>query len=61
MKLTFKKGDIYIPDHVEDLPKDCNKYFSDDDFQEWKGEYEYGSLRCLKSFEIEWKIKELPS
>lgn len=62
MKIKFKKGEIYSPDSVDDLPKDCNKYFSDDEFQEWgKIEYEYGTVRCIKSFEIEWKIKELPS
>lgn len=62
MKLKYKKGEIYSPDSIDDLPKDCNKYFSDEDFQEWcKSEYEYGTVLCIKSFEIEWKIKELPS
>lgn len=61
-KLKFKKDKVYNPDSVADLPKECNKYFSDEEFQEWgKLEFEYGSVRCLQSFEITWNIKELPS
>ena len=59
MKIKFKKGKIYSPDSVSDLPTDCNKYFSDEEFQEWGNEHEYGTVRCIKSFEIEYKIKEL--
>jgi len=60
MKLTFIKGEIYSPDDVEDLPKECNQYFDSEEFQErFNNEFEYCSVRCLKSFEITWKIKEL--
>lgn len=59
MILKFKEGEIYSPDSVEDLPKDCNQYFSDEEFQFWGKEHEYGTVRCIKSFSIEWKIKTL--
>ena len=40
--------------------KIVTSFFSDEEFQEWgKIEYEYGTVRCIQSFEIEWKIKEL--
>lgn len=58
MKLKFEKGKVYCPDSVGDLPKECNKYFSEDEFQENTKEHEQGSVRCLKSFEIEFIIKE---
>ena len=57
MKLKFEKDKIYNPDCVANLPIECNKYFSDEEFQEFGKEYEMGSVRCLQSFEIEWKIK----
>ena len=58
MKMNFEKGKIYNPDCLDELPKDCNKYFSDEGFEELgKSQYEYGTLRCIQSFEIEYKIK----
>ncbi len=60
MTRKYIKGEVYSPDAVECLPKECNEYFSDEEFQEWnKKEFEYGSVRCLKSFKIKWTITVL--
>lgn len=60
MKLIFKKGKIYAPDSVECLPKECNKYFDSEEFENWdNSEFEFGTVRCIKSFRITITIKEL--
>ncbi|WNH10031.1 hypothetical protein [Thalassobellus suaedae] len=59
--ITYKKGKLYAPDNLDELPKDCNQYFTQDELEEWgKTEYEYGTLKCIKSFSITIIIKELP-
>lgn len=53
----YTKGDIYSPDAIELMPRYCNKYFEVIEESHGK-EYEQGTVRCLKSFEITIKIKE---
>lgn len=56
---SYQKGEIYSPDDVNDLPKSANEYFSnDDEFQTDDCEFEFGSVRCVKSFEIIITVKE---
>ena len=55
--LRYKKGELYPPDAVADLPTACNQFFSDQEFQVHFGEHEYGTVRCIESFTIEWTIK----
>ena len=56
----YKKGNLYSPDSLEDLPKECNRYFTQEGFEQWNHpDYEYGTLRCLNSFKITITIKEL--
>lgn len=57
--LNFKKDKLYVPDSMDDLPMMTSKYFSSDGFEEWgRSIYEYGTCRCIKSFEITITIKE---
>lgn len=59
--LKFKKGKLYAPDSMEYLPKETNKYFSQDGLEEWNHpDYEYGTCKCIQSFQITITIKELP-
>jgi hypothetical protein len=60
-KLTYKKGKLYSPDSIDELPKECNPYFSQEGLEEWgHDDYEYGTCKCVKSFQITMTIKELP-
>lgn len=54
--LKYEKGELYAPDSMDDLPTITNKYFYPE-FKAWgRGIYEYGTCRCIKSFEIEITI-----
>ena len=51
-KKTYKKGKVYDPDSMSICPTDCNKYFNDEDYQDWTNDNEQGSCICLKTFTI---------
>ena len=56
----FKKGELYSPDSLSNLPKECNQYFTQEGLEEWgHKDYEYGTQRCIKSFVITINIKIL--
>ena len=58
--LKYKKGELYSPDSLNDLPQRTNEYFSQEGLEEWgHPDYEYGTCRCVKSFQITVIIKEL--
>jgi hypothetical protein len=58
--INYKKNELYSPDSTEDLPKYCNHYFTQDGLEEWNAdEYEYGTLKCIKTFKITISITEL--
>jgi hypothetical protein len=58
--ISYKKDKLYSPDSLDYLPKECNKYFTQDGLEEWgNSEYEYGTLKCIKSFKITISITEL--
>lgn len=73
IKHIYKEGEIYSPDDIDQLPKECNKFLEKlEEYDEsighvigcsdiiYKGHrYEYGSVMCIKSFNVEIIIKEL--
>jgi len=56
-KQKYIKGKVYVPDSVDICPVECNKYFSDEEFQSFKKDYEMGSVRCLETFEITISVR----
>lgn len=57
---TFLKNNLYTPEDLIDITRECNKYFTQDGMEEWKHpDYEYGTLKCIKSFKITTTITEL--
>jgi len=61
MHTKYYKGTVYVPDSIDICPKECNKYFSDENYQDagMFGKYELGTVECIKSFEITIIIKEI--
>ncbi len=57
--LKFKKGELYSPDSLIDVPQKCNEYFSQENLEEWGNkDYEYGTLMCVKSFSVKFTIED---
>ena len=54
-EIEYKKGKLYSPDEVNELPQSCNKYFEDYELSFGK-QHEMGTVKCIRGFKISVKV-----